>query len=86
MLKATIHARSRAWSAAASLAEVTSLGLVQMTRKRIGTGLVEAFSTPCQACSGRGIIVHDAPVESSGGSEDGGGQPPGAPAGAGART
>ena len=54
------------------VAEVTSLGLVQMTRKRIGTGLVEAFSTPCQACSGRGIIVHDAPVESSGGSEDGG--------------
>ncbi|MGC5027526.1 translation initiation factor IF-2 N-terminal domain-containing protein [Tsukamurella sp. DT100] len=54
------------------VSEVTSLGLVQMTRKRIGTGLVEAFSTPCQACSGRGIIVHDAPVESSGGGEDGG--------------
>ncbi|NMD55652.1 translation initiation factor IF-2 N-terminal domain-containing protein, partial [Tsukamurella columbiensis] len=54
------------------VSEVTSLGLVQMTRKRIGTGLVEAFSTPCQACSGRGIIVHDAPVESSGGGEDNG--------------
>ncbi|MGZ9825448.1 translation initiation factor IF-2 N-terminal domain-containing protein [Tsukamurella ocularis] len=54
------------------VSEVTSLGLVQMTRKRIGTGLVEAFSTPCQACAGRGIIVHDAPVESSGGGEDGG--------------
>ena len=54
------------------VSEVTSLGLVQMTRKRIGTGLVEAFSTPCQACSGRGIIVHDAPVESSGGGEDAG--------------
>lgn len=53
------------------VSEVTSLGLVQMTRKRIGTGLVEAFSTPCQACGGRGIIVHDAPVESSGGGEDG---------------
>ncbi|TWS18717.1 Rne/Rng family ribonuclease [Tsukamurella asaccharolytica] len=52
------------------VSEVTSLGLVQMTRKRIGTGLVEAFSTPCQACAGRGVIVHDAPVESSGGSED----------------
>ncbi|TWS25314.1 Rne/Rng family ribonuclease [Tsukamurella sputi] len=54
------------------VSEVTSLGLVQMTRKRIGTGLVEAFSTPCQACAGRGIIVHDAPVESAGGGEDGG--------------
>ncbi|MET9325777.1 translation initiation factor IF-2 N-terminal domain-containing protein [Tsukamurella sp. NPDC003166] len=54
------------------VSEVTSLGLVQMTRKRIGTGLVEAFSTPCQACAGRGIIVHDAPVESSAGGEDAG--------------
>ena len=43
--------------------EVTSLGLVQMTRKRVGQGLVEAFSTPCECCGGRGFIVHDAPVE-----------------------
>ena len=43
--------------------EVTSLGLVQMTRKRMGQGLVEAFSTPCEHCNGRGFIVHDAPVE-----------------------
>ena len=43
--------------------EVTSLGLVQMTRKRVGQGLVEAFSTPCEHCNGRGFIVHDAPVE-----------------------
>ncbi|BDH56736.1 hypothetical protein MTP03_16750 [Tsukamurella sp. PLM1] len=53
------------------VSEVTSLGLVQMTRKRIGTGLVEAFSTPCQACAGRGIIVHDAPVESNGAEDSG---------------
>ncbi|GAA4778852.1 Rne/Rng family ribonuclease [Citricoccus nitrophenolicus] len=45
------------------VAEVTSLGLVQMTRKRMGTGLVEIFSETCEHCSGRGIIVHDMPVE-----------------------
>ncbi|QRP48325.1 translation initiation factor IF-2 N-terminal domain-containing protein [Amycolatopsis sp. FDAARGOS 1241] len=39
------------------VAEVTSLGLVQMTRKKIGTGLLEAFSTPCEHCKGRGVIV-----------------------------
>ncbi|HEX3829836.1 MAG TPA: Rne/Rng family ribonuclease [Sporichthyaceae bacterium] len=39
------------------VAEVTSLGLVQMTRKRIGQGLLEAFSEPCEHCSGRGIMV-----------------------------
>ncbi|WP_232011986.1 Rne/Rng family ribonuclease [Actinomyces slackii] len=43
--------------------EVTSLGLVQMTRKRVGQGLVEAFSTTCECCKGRGFIVHDEPVE-----------------------
>ncbi|MDU0347802.1 Rne/Rng family ribonuclease, partial [Actinomyces sp. MRS3W] len=43
--------------------EVTSLGLVQMTRKRVGQGLVEAFSTPCECCGGRGFIVHENPVE-----------------------
>ncbi|MCK6211969.1 Rne/Rng family ribonuclease [Georgenia sp. EYE_87] len=47
------------------VAEVTSLGLVQMTRKRVGQGLVEAFSTPCEHCNGRGFIVHDEPVERS---------------------
>ncbi|WP_167007707.1 Rne/Rng family ribonuclease [Mumia sp. ZJ430] len=45
------------------VAEVTSLGLVQMTRKRIGTGLLEAFSEPCEHCAGRGLIVHDHPDE-----------------------
>jgi ribonuclease E len=44
------------------VAEVTSLGLVQMTRKRMGTGLVEAFSEPCPHCGGRGIVLHDLPV------------------------
>ncbi|MDN5919395.1 MAG: Rne/Rng family ribonuclease, partial [Pseudonocardia sp.] len=39
------------------VAEVTSLGLVQMTRKRVGGGLLEHFSTPCEACRGRGVIV-----------------------------
>ena len=45
------------------VAEVTSLGLVQMTRKRIGTGLLEAFSENCEHCQGRGLIVHHEPVE-----------------------
>ncbi|WP_300079291.1 Rne/Rng family ribonuclease [Propioniciclava sp.] len=44
------------------VAEVTSLGLVQMTRKKIGTGLHEAFTVPCETCGGRGYHVHDAPV------------------------
>ena len=39
------------------VAEVTSLGLVQMTRKRVGAGLLEAFSVPCECCNGRGVIV-----------------------------
>ena len=44
------------------VAEVTSLGLVQMTRKRVGQGLLEAFSETCERCNGRGVIVHmDAP-------------------------
>ncbi|MFF9922958.1 Rne/Rng family ribonuclease [Micrococcus luteus] len=45
------------------VAEVTSLGLVQMTRKRMGTGLVEVFSETCEHCAGRGIIIKDTPVE-----------------------
>ncbi|RIV35619.1 Rne/Rng family ribonuclease [Micromonospora radicis] len=42
--------------------EITSLGLVQMTRKRIGAGLLEAFSETCECCKGRGLIVHTEPV------------------------
>ncbi|OZC65063.1 ribonuclease E [Rhodococcus sp. 15-725-2-2b] len=45
------------------VSEVTSLGLVQMTRKKLGTGLVEAFSTTCEHCQGRGIVVHPFPVD-----------------------
>ncbi|RFS83237.1 ribonuclease E/G [Actinomadura spongiicola] len=45
------------------VAEVTSLGLVQMTRKRVGQGLLEAFSETCESCGGRGIHVHLSPVE-----------------------
>jgi ribonuclease E len=45
------------------VAEVTSLGLVQMTRKRIGTGLLESFSTECEHCDGRGVVITAEPVE-----------------------
>jgi ribonuclease E len=48
------------------VAEVTSLGLVQMTRKRVGQGLLEAFSEPCEHCNGRGVIVHTEPIEHNG--------------------
>ncbi len=53
------------------VAEVTSLGLVQMTRKRVGQGLFEAFSETCDCCNGRGYIVHTDPVEkpSNGGND-----------------
>ncbi|MFN8033013.1 MAG: Rne/Rng family ribonuclease [Mycobacterium sp.] len=47
------------------VSEVTSLGLVQLTRKRLGTGLVEAFSTTCTHCSGRGIVLHADPVDTT---------------------
>ncbi|WP_370465879.1 translation initiation factor IF-2 N-terminal domain-containing protein [Nocardia sp. GTS18] len=52
------------------VSEVTSLGLVQMTRKKLGTGLVEAFSTTCEHCHGRGILVHSYPVDSGSGIEE----------------
>ena len=58
------------------VAEVTSLGLVQMTRKRVGAGLIEVFSEPCTHCNGRGIHVHSEPVvksDSGGGGNGGGG-------------
>ena len=49
------------------VAEVTSLGLVQMTRKRVGAGLLEAFSTQCECCSGRGVILTlEVPAETGG--------------------
>jgi ribonuclease E len=55
------------------VAEVTSLGLVQMTRKKIGTGLLEAFSTPCEHCKGRGVVVSTEPQRTAGGASSGGG-------------
>ncbi|KRE41849.1 Rne/Rng family ribonuclease [Knoellia sp. Soil729] len=48
------------------VAEVTSLGLVQMTRKRVGSGLIEVFSEQCEHCDGRGIIVQSDPIDRSG--------------------
>lgn len=51
------------------VAEVSSLGLVQMTRKRIGQGLLETFSEPCDCCNGRGVKVHSEPVSGKGGKE-----------------
>ncbi len=53
------------------VAEVTSLGLVQMTRKRVGQGLVEAFSETCSHCLGRGFIVHSDPIERGGSQSSG---------------
>ena len=47
------------------VAEVTSLGLVQMTRKRVGSGLIEVFSESCEHCAGRGIVVHSEPLDKS---------------------
>ncbi|TAK68891.1 MAG: ribonuclease E/G [Actinomycetota bacterium] len=57
------------------VAEVTSLGLVQMTRKRIGQGLLEVFSEPCEACHGRGVTIHLHPTAGTPATE------PAAPAG-----
>ena len=44
------------------VAEVTSLGLVQMTRKRLGLGLLETFSETCDHCQGRGVVIASEPV------------------------
>ena len=57
------------------VAEVTSLGLVQMTRKKIGTGLLEAFGETCPQCDGRGVLVHTDPVPVDKGDDDGGRRP-----------
>jgi ribonuclease E len=55
------------------VAEVTSLGLVQMTRKRVGQGLLESFSEPCESCNGRGVHVHPEPVDERRGGNGGNG-------------
>ncbi len=67
------------------VSEVTSLGLVQVTRKKLGTGLVEAFSTTCEHCHGRGIIVHTEPVETKSSDDGGRGQGQGKESGGGGR-
>src|ERR687898_489414 len=56
------------------VAEVTSLGLVQMTRKRVGTGLLEAYSSTCEHCKGRGVVVKDQPVDPHASSDEGEGR------------
>ena len=53
------------------VAEVTSLGLVQMTRKRVGSGLLEAFSVQCEHCNGRGVLISMEPVDHSHSRESG---------------
>ena len=53
------------------VAEVTSLGLVQMTRKRVGSGLIEVFSETCEHCNGRGFIIHADPVDQNNGNGSG---------------
>ncbi|WP_344056446.1 Rne/Rng family ribonuclease, partial [Prauserella halophila] len=55
------------------VAEVTSLGLVQMTRKRVGTGLLEAYSSTCEHCKGRGVLVTSEPNSNGGGHQHGNG-------------
>jgi ribonuclease E len=55
------------------VAEVTSLGLVQMTRKRVGAGLIEVFSEECEHCNGRGIIVSADPIDRPAGNDGNGG-------------
>jgi ribonuclease E len=67
------------------VAEVTSLGLVQMTRKRVGTGLLEAFSQTCEHCRGRGVVVSTEPAHSHGGGNGGGQQQQQQPAQGGGR-
>ncbi|GAB3862449.1 hypothetical protein GCM10027610_106730 [Dactylosporangium cerinum] len=52
--------------------EITSLGLVQMTRKRVGQGLLEAFSETCEVCKGRGLIIHTEPIPEKRGGGGGG--------------
>ncbi|MFI6097538.1 translation initiation factor IF-2 N-terminal domain-containing protein [Lentzea sp. NPDC051213] len=68
------------------VAEVTSLGLVQMTRKRVGTGLLEAFSQTCEHCRGRGVVVSTEPVHTHGGGNGGGQQQQQQPQGGGRKS
>jgi len=46
--------------------DISELGLVEMTRKRIGEGLLESFATACEDCRGRGRILDDDLLAGSG--------------------
>jgi ribonuclease E len=39
--------------------DISELGLVEMTRKRVSEGLIESMSTTCEVCNGRGIVFED---------------------------
>jgi ribonuclease E len=39
--------------------DMSELGLVEMTRKRVSEGLVESFSTTCPTCNGRGFVLDE---------------------------
>ena len=39
--------------------DISELGLVEMTRKRVSEGLIESMSTICEVCAGRGIIFDE---------------------------
>jgi ribonuclease E len=39
--------------------DISELGLVEMTRKRVSEGLVESFSETCPMCAGRGIVIDE---------------------------
>jgi ribonuclease E len=39
--------------------DISELGLVEMTRKRVSEGLLETLSTECTVCGGRGVTLDD---------------------------
>jgi ribonuclease E len=43
----------------AQVFDISELGLVEMTRKRIGEGLLESFTTRCPECEGRGLLIDE---------------------------
>ena len=47
--------------------DISELGLVEMTRKRIGEGLLESFSSECEDCDGRGRQLDESLLAAAGG-------------------